>query len=178
MNKLFKNKDGSDKPIEIFVALFIILAVAMILLKMFSGQVADKSNELNELSKSEAAKTLCGDKCSAAKGNNCRDEDLIAYCVSNFKLDINKDKTLAEYDSGAFKLCEDKIYCPLVNKCECGADLTMAKCLDITKKYYQANGILLTTVGLKYSYTAGACSAPGTDLLVWTNLYNLASYTS
>ena len=40
-----RNKKGTDKPIEIFVALFIILAVAMVILKMFSGQIQDKTKE-------------------------------------------------------------------------------------------------------------------------------------
>ena len=40
-----KNRKGTEKPIEIFVALFIILAVALVMLKLFQSQIAEKQKE-------------------------------------------------------------------------------------------------------------------------------------
>ncbi|MEM4268420.1 MAG: hypothetical protein QXK37_06355 [Candidatus Woesearchaeota archaeon] len=47
----FKGKRGTDKPIEIFIALFVILAVAMVILKMFSSQIEQKSKKWSSNSK-------------------------------------------------------------------------------------------------------------------------------
>ena len=46
--RLFKGKLGTDKPIEIFIALFVILAVAMVILKMFSSQIEKKKTEMEQ----------------------------------------------------------------------------------------------------------------------------------
>ena len=67
--KIF-GKKGTDKPIEIFIALFVILAVAMVILKMFSTQIAQKQNEMarqQEIERIKQAKNdlniFCEQKC-------------------------------------------------------------------------------------------------------------------
>jgi len=133
--KLFKK--GSDKPIEIFVSLFLILAVAMVLLKMFSGQVADKGNELSEYSEKQNAIATCEQSCSDVKANKCRPEDQIRFCSKKFSLDYNGDSILGtNKDDYTFPFCEDSIYCPIVTDCECGVKLTLPECKDIMNKYY------------------------------------------
>jgi len=178
MNKnIKKNKKGNEKTIEIFVSLFLILAVAMILLKMFSGQVADKTNELNQVSETQASLQLCADACSKAKSNNCRTEDLIGFCKAKYELDLDKDSMIGEYNKGAFKICEDSIYCPLEVNCICNRELTMAECLKITKKYYKDNNIDLKNIGKLYKYTDGVCTVNSSDILQWQNFFNVTKYT-
>jgi len=45
MNRM--NRRGTEKPIEIFVALFVILAVALVMLKLFQGQITEKQAQLS-----------------------------------------------------------------------------------------------------------------------------------
>lgn len=158
--KLFKK--GSDKPIEIFVSLFLILAVAMVLLKMFSGQVADKGNELSEYSEKQTAIATCEQSCSDVKANKCRPEDQIRFCTKKFSLDYNHDSVLGVNDDDfTFPFCEDSIYCPIVTDCSCGVDLTFANCKIIMQRYYKSDGINLgeaqinQTIKQKYNYTNG-----------------------
>ena len=47
-------KRGTEKPIEIFVALFIILAVAMLLLKMMRDQTAGSEKQLKDAQRQQA----------------------------------------------------------------------------------------------------------------------------
>ena len=174
--KDFKNKKASEKTIEIFVALFLILAVAMVLLKMFSGQVADKSNELNRMDKIQASTAKCNDLCTKAKSNDCRVEDQIAFCTAKYKFDLNGDHKIDQYDKGSVVLCEDNIYCPLETECDCGMNLNMKNCLELTKNYYNENGIPVSTIQDIYKYTSGACDVTKLSPRSWPKLYNLASY--
>lgn len=175
---IVKSKKGNEKTIEIFVGLFLILAVAMVLLKMFSGQVADKSNELDRLDEAQSVSIQCGDLCSKAKTNNCRTEDLISYCVSKYQFDVNNDNQISDYDKGSMILCENDVYCSLEHNCVCGVELSMKKCVELTNDYY-INEIGMsvvdanTTVHNMYVYDSSATSICnlGNDLRSWTELY-------
>ncbi|MCA9486307.1 hypothetical protein H6501_04035 [Candidatus Woesearchaeota archaeon] len=171
-------KKASEKPIEIFVSLFVILAVAMVLLKMFSGGVSDRQNQLNQQAAEEEAKQICTTSCSQAKANNCRTEDVIAYCVKSFSLDWdgNSDNGNGEADTGTFTMCEDSIYCPLVQKCDCGVELSMDKCLEITAKFYNDHeGYTQTMFDDKFTYSkTGQCTEGDGS---WRKLYGFESQT-
>ncbi len=162
-----KLKKASEKPIEIFVALFIILAVAMVLLKLFTGQIADQTAEITKFQTIEAAQALCNDKCSKAKTNNCRTEDLINFCVTNYELDLDANSEIGIFSDSAYEICEDKIHCPLQINCVCGRQLTMANCVTIMKDYYTelygsvSNAI--TRIETQLNYTKGACPLPAGD---------------
>lgn len=165
------NKKGSDKPIEIFVSLFLILAVAMVLLKMFSGQVADKGNELEDYSKKQNAIALCEQACSDTKSNRCRPEDQIRFCIKNFKLDYNGDSVLGvNKDDFTFDFCEDKIYCPIVIDCECGVKLSLSNCEKIMDKYYTKLGVadVKNTILGKLKYSEGLCTSTSSS---WFNMF-------
>jgi len=175
MVKKLKNKKGTEKPIEIFVALFVVLAVAMVLLKMFSGQVAEKSNELGQFSERQAAMGKCEELCSAAKTNNCREEELIKYCNAKFKLDLDGNSKIGINSEYPYELCEDSIFCPLVNECTCGQKLDIKECKQIMLRYYvnefgktefQAN----ETIKQKFNYSQGACIETND---AWTKLYGI-----
>ena len=75
------NKKATEKPIEIFIALFIILAVAMVILKMFSGQIASKQQQLGELEQAQRvqqerqeATQFCNERCVDVSAGDCSKE--------------------------------------------------------------------------------------------------------
>ncbi|NJL43769.1 MAG: hypothetical protein HC945_00370 [Nitrosarchaeum sp.] len=85
---MWKNRKGTDKPIEIFIALFIILAIAMLMLRMFSDQLKDKTNELKmqeQKAKLEQAKNdaenECKDVCTGAVSNGCDLKSQVRFCI-------------------------------------------------------------------------------------------------
>ncbi len=176
--KLFNIKKGSEKPIEIFVALFVVLAVAMVLLKMFSGGVSEQEGQLKAVQEQENAKQACSSACSKAKSNDCRIEDQIEFCTTYFKLDLNGNKLEDEDDNKARILCEDRIYCPLEDECTCGVKLDMNQCLELTKNHYNkligAGQLTADVAQTKYTeafdYSGGAC-VDSSDPLAWPNLY-------
>lgn len=174
-------KKGSEKPIEIFVALFVILAVAMVLLRMFSGQIADKGAQLEDFAERQNAEALCTEVCSNAKTNGCRTEDLIRFCTKNFRLDLDQNSELGENNEFPTALCEDKIYCPLVSSCSCGTKLSMSACIELTKKFYEESENINSNqiqdlLDSKYKYTDGSCSdVPDSS---WTVIYGGGHLTS
>ncbi|NCC71210.1 hypothetical protein EOM09_06520 [bacterium] len=162
-----KLKKASEKPIEIFVALFIILAVAMVLLKLFRGQIADQTAEITKFQTIEAAQALCNDKCSKAKTNNCRTEDLINFCVTNYELDLDANSEIGIFSDSAYEICEDKIHCPLQINCVCGRQLSMANCVTIMDEFYTelygGAAQSKTRIESQLKYSHGACSVVGAD---------------
>lgn len=170
---MFKNRKGTEKPIEIFIALFVILAVAMVLLKMFSGQISAKTKELKEMEQRNAlkealanGKDFCDNKCTLAMDNNCADKDLAQFCISkiNEGLDLNGNGLKDEYDStflGGVGICEDQIFCPQITECGCGQRLTMKNCVKVLCKYWTGTQGLDTDKAnslLERYYTAGNCA--------------------
>jgi len=144
MISFFKGKLGTDKPIEIFIALFVILAVAMVILKMFSSQIEQKKTEMEEQAQSERARQAmadldiyCDSQCSKAHRSL---KDKVAYCSSYFRgeIDINKnsmpDYTLALDNIQGY--CEDRIYCAAYRPC---GSLDMINCKKLTCDYLERN---------------------------------------
>lgn len=142
-------KKGTDKPIEIFIALFIILAVAMVILKMFSGQIQDKTKELAKIEQKEQfqqakgdAKRECDEICTSALQNDCSPQYKAQFCqhmlINGLDIDMNGNtKDYSEDLLGGIGVCEDSIYCPQVTTCTCNDELNMINCIDIVYEYYQ-----------------------------------------
>lgn len=151
MYKIFRYKKGTDKPIEIFIALFIILAVAMVILKMFSSQIQDKTKELQQIEQREKfnqakgnAKRECDEICTNALQNDCNPQQQAQFCQHKLLdgLDVNMDGDTMDYSEdllGGIGVCEDSIYCPHVTSCQCGQQLTMVNCVRILLGYYEQN---------------------------------------
>ncbi len=133
----------------------------MVLLKLFTGQISDKTDQINQFQNVEAAKSMCSGWCSKAKTNDCREDDLIAFCVSNFQLDLDENFEIGTFSNGAYDICEDRIYCPLEVNCVCGRTLSMENCVTIMNEYYTR---LHGSEGSKQRimsqliYSKGACS--------------------
>ncbi|MBW2990114.1 hypothetical protein KY348_00240 [Candidatus Woesearchaeota archaeon] len=145
--KVSRGKKGTDKPIEIFIALFVILAVAMVLLKMFSSQIESKKREMEEQQLQEAARaamedlnTFCDSQCTHAHRSL---KDKVTFCTSYYRehVDINKnnvvDYTMAL--DNIYGYCEDRIYCAVYRPC---SNLNMENCIEILCDYLGVNANL------------------------------------
>jgi hypothetical protein len=176
--KLSRNKKGTEKPIEIFIALFVILAVAMVLLKMFSGQISSKTKELKEMEQRNKlkenlanAKDFCDTKCTNSMDNNCALKDKAQFCISYIEngIDLNGNGIINDYDAtflGGIGVCEDQLYCPQITDCNCGVKLTMKNCINILCTYWvgeqgldvdKADGLL------ERYYKPGSCTMAKDD---------------
>jgi len=142
--KLFRGKLGTDKPIEIFIALFVILAVAMVILKMFSSQIEQKKTEMEQEQQEERARQAmadldiyCDSQCSKATRSL---KDKISYCTSYYRgeIDINKN-SMADYTMALDNIqgyCEDRIYCSAYRPC---GSLDILNCKKLTCDYLERN---------------------------------------
>jgi hypothetical protein len=172
------HRKGTEKPIEIFVALFIILAVSMVMLKMFQGQIQGKKDELQKIESEDAlrqgkedAKTECRSLCSEASSNECSRKFMARFCIKKVEdIDLNKNLGTSDYDTeflGGIGICEDGIYCPQVEECTCGKKLDMLVCSELLCDYWQEDmGIpnAEATAMLQKSYNVGSCAdAEGYD---------------
>jgi hypothetical protein len=139
--KLFENKRGSEKPIEIFIALFVILAVAMVLLKMFGGQITSKQKELKDVADQNRVEQLrkdikifCNSRCADIDGKM----DKVNYCKTKYlgNADVNDNDIPNDYndDLSIVSLCEDSVYCAAVTDCR---ELTMKNCAQILCSYFK-----------------------------------------
>ncbi|MBN2517750.1 MAG: hypothetical protein JXB14_02815 [Candidatus Altiarchaeota archaeon] len=186
--KLIKSIKGSEKPIEIFVALFIILTVAMVLLQMFQGQISERTEELSQLAKEQKleqskqkAKTVCNRLCSDADDLKGR----AAYCLESVEdveqegIDLDMDGIPGEYDDsllGGLGICEDKIYCPHLQSC--GGVKSMKDCVTILCAYWTQTGMTAeeATNVLKSKVSPGTCFNaldPAEKSLHWFTKVNL-----
>lgn len=142
--RLFSGKRATDKPIEIFIALFVILAVAMVILKMFSSQIEQKKTEMEQQQQEERARqamadldTYCDSQCSKAHRSL---KDKVAYCTSYYRgtIDINKnsfpDFTMALDNIQGY--CEDRIYCAAYRPC---GSLDIVNCKRLVCDYLDTN---------------------------------------
>ncbi len=141
---IFRGKLGTDKPIEIFIALFVILAVAMVILKMFSSQIEQKKTEMEQEQQAEAARQAVADLdifCDSACSKATRSlKDKVSYCTSYYKgeIDINKN-SMADYTTDLDNIqgyCEDRIYCAAYRPC---GSLDMQNCKKLTCDYLENN---------------------------------------
>jgi hypothetical protein len=162
--KLYLSKKGSEKPIEIFIALFVILAVAMVLLRMFGGQITEKQKELKALSDQNRleqtrkdVKNFCDQKCADVSSTI----DKITYCKTKYGsvADFNDNSITDEYN-GEFSIvgiCEDTIYCASIIDCK---SLTIKTCAQIMCNYFKSefgDGVSNATARLRGFLSPGSC---------------------
>jgi hypothetical protein len=179
MQSCFRNKRGTDKPIEIFVALFIILAVAMVILKMFSGQIQDKTKELQNIQQKEKytqakgdAKRECDELCTNALQDDCNLQQKAQFCQHKLLngLDINMNGQTGDYSEDLLSgvgVCEDAIYCPHVTSCQCQGDLSVKNCLTILDTYFKDNMGMQPDAAcdmIKNRYQTGKCTIPDASI--------------
>ena len=164
------NKKGTEKPIEIFIALFVILAVAMVLLKMFGGQITAKQKELKQIADQNRLeqmrkdiKSFCNGKCADIDGTM----DKVTYCKTRYlgDTDMNDNGLIDEYNEefSIVGICEDTIYCSAVSDCK---SLTMKNCAAILCNYFKTQWDLSDAEAssrLKQFIQPGTCSMTETQ---------------
>lgn len=149
-------KKGMEKPIEIFVALFVILAVALLLLNIFEDQLNTQTEELDQIGPDRqeeletAAQEYCMDdrRCpSRSYSEGCSTEHLARLCVaygtddSEFNpaeyMDLNSDGNMG-FDTTqvvGVGICEDNVPChSLVGEC-CGEQIDAKNCKEILQRH-------------------------------------------
>ncbi len=150
---------GTEKPIEIFVALFIILAVALVMIKLFEGQIAHRQDELALTQQEQQAQGLrekvelsCEQKCTDAGNNGCSLASLASLCVYGSRdilgngqfVDLNNDR-LDDYDTtllAGVGVCEDRLYCfQMMSSC-CTKEISARSCRSILRDYWTSTGVI------------------------------------
>lgn len=153
------NKRGFEKPIEIFVALFIILAVALVLLKLFQNQISEKQKQLADVQQEQEAREMmekvqlsCQDKCVQASNNGCGIASLASLCIHNSQnilepddfIDLNNDR-LKNYDTSFLAgvgVCEERLYCFHVIESCCNREISPRSCKEILRTYWERAGLV------------------------------------
>lgn len=169
--KLALSKKGSEKPIEIFIALFVILAVALVLLKMFQGQISDKTKELKDLEaerKLDELTTKAKEKCDMLCSRGSSLTDRARFCmrqvtsdIDGIGVDFNNNELLDDSVTNLLPgqvACEDAIYCPHVT--QCGPIRTMKDCIPILCNSFVKSGFSAeqATTRLKELIQPGTCA--------------------
>lgn len=185
--KMHISKKGTEKPIEIFVALFVILAVALVMLKLFQNQITEKQAQLTQFEQEQKQQELiekgvlyCKSKCIQASNDGCSLRSLASLCLSlgsdhitlpDF-LDLNKDKKM-DFDTtwlAGVGICEDAVPChSMVSDC-CGLQLSGQSCNNILSQYWIGQGFNESQINCmaKKNVRKGAC--PGiNDPVFWYN---------
>lgn len=160
--KSFRSRRATEKPIEIFVALFVVLAVAIVMLKLFQSQVSEKTSNLKTLEQQqkvaqalESARQECNGLCIDSLDSGCDLESKAKFCShrirselgaarTTFGLDLNKDGVIGGFDDSYLAgvgICEDTVYCPQITSCTCGITLTMKNCIQILCQYWDNTGL-------------------------------------
>ncbi len=155
---MFSNKKGTEKPIEIFVALFVILAVALLLLQLFQSQLTDQQQELDQFQREAQQQALrsdatsyCRTKCSEASADRCSLRSLANFCTSYASdrirapdfLDLNMDGVMNRDTSllVGVGVCEDAVPChAMISDC-CGRRITASSCLEILRDYWATTNV-------------------------------------
>lgn len=186
------SKKGTEKPIEIFVALFVILAVALVMLKLFQSQITEKQKQLSDFEQEQKARELqqkvalhCQNKCTEASNNGCSLQALAAVCLSGSHqvldsgefLDFNGNTDI-DFDIenfGGEGVCEDQVYCfSTIDSC-CAREISVESCARILKDYWTQKQFDTTQqITLCGTIRKGQCSPSSADLasLGWWNSLN------
>ena len=154
---LFKGKRGTEKPIEIFVALFVILAVALLMLRLFQTQITDQQQELDEFQRESKLQNLkqeavshCQSQCSRASSDGCSLRSLAQLCITygsdrirppdylDLNLDgvMNMDTTLLV----GVGVCEDEVPCHALMSSCCGHQINAQTCKGFLERYWAEQG--------------------------------------
>lgn len=188
MKSIFYGKRGTEKPIEIFVALFVILAVALVMLKLFQNQITEQKNKLGKIEQErkqqelkETAVLYCKDKCTEASNDGCSLKSLASLCIaygsnaikSPDYLDFNNNgmKDLDTTQLAGIGVCEDAVPCFILTSDCCGRQLNGKECKLILTDYWTTQGIDVASM-MTANIKKGACTATnGTSM--W---YTLAGF--
>lgn len=188
-------KRGTEKPIEIFVALFVILAVALVMLKLFQGQITEQKAALSNYQQEQLAQEMqqnlvlhCQSKCTEASNNGCSRQSLAALCLAgshqvfdtgeslDFNGNNNIDFNTEQY--GGVGVCEDQVHCfNAIDNC-CAQKITPESCSQILNSFWDSKGWTEGSDGrdaVCSSVSAGSCADTvdsSLEPLAWWNEFD------
>lgn len=184
-----RSKRGTEKPIEIFIALFVILAVSLLVLRLFQTQIQGTTDDLSqyqaEQQRSQLKSTFeaeCRSICSQAENERrCSIEAIAQVCIQNSHrilsgqyIDLNRNNR-DDYDTEAYVgigVCENNIPCFLEqNRC-CGRVLNAQECGNILCELAEQRGMsdpedIFAAVAFTES-NYNTCN-PADDTFAWWN---------
>lgn len=153
-----RSKKATEKPIEIFIALFIILAVSLLVLRLFQGQISQATEELGQAQLEQETQATynsfqqgCSDACTAAASRGCTQEALVQLCISNSRsilgaransmdLDNNQEIGYNTQTYGGVGVCEQHIPCFMEQPQCCNRRINLQTCIDILCDYWTGQG--------------------------------------
>lgn len=152
------SKKGTEKPIEIFVALFVILAVALVMLQLFQGQITEQRGAISEFEQQQQLQRMqddiglhCLQQCTRAENDGrCSLQALASLCMAGTHqifddgqfIDFDGDNRIS-YNTdqyGGEGVCEDQIYCfTHMERC-CNRQINAESCADILNQFWNSRG--------------------------------------
>lgn len=144
-----KNKKGMEKPIEIFVALFVILAVALLVLQLFQDQLGGVTTQLDEEEHRNRQETLMSRAVNYCRGqcpSTCTDQNMARFCLAKGNsvlseyeyLDLNMNQQMDGDNTflAGIYVCEDAVPChALIDTC-CGRTINHNTCYQILENFW------------------------------------------
>jgi hypothetical protein len=164
-------KERGMTALEIVFAMFILIVVTLVIIRLFTTTVTRESlpniEDFRGAYNYDKEKVKCGNKCSTFTSGGCSDiSAAVSYCQEKIAIDIDGNFRTNERGHGGLiagiPYCEDGLYCFHITECACGSYvLDPANCLKLMKDYYQiqmglseqaANQIILNKI------TPGTCN--------------------
>jgi hypothetical protein len=173
--------------LEIVFAMFILIVVTLVVIKLFTGIVTENSlpplNDFKESYNYDKEKNMCSNLCTRYTQGECADlESAVTFCQHKVSISID-----GNYKTGEAKhfgivakipYCEDGLYCFNIYKtCGCGGyDLDAQTCKDIMNDFYASQGFSQATTNsmICNSILPGECEK---DPRRWTGTNLPAGFT-
>ena len=193
--KMLKQRKGMEKPIEIFVALFVILAVALLVLQLFQSQLTEQQQTLQEEAHKreqdsimQTARDHCNSACSAASNRGCSTAAMASFCLQYasdaiqdprfIDLDLDMERGSDSSLLAGLYVCEDAVPChAMIDTC-CGRRVNHNTCKETLETYWKDQGF--TTAGDKPTLLgrvrAGICDK-NTSNMHWYQVANFSGIT-
>ncbi|MEM7822613.1 MAG: hypothetical protein QXI23_03985 [Candidatus Aenigmatarchaeota archaeon] len=132
--------------LEIVFAMFILIVVTLVVIRLFTTTVARKSlpniDDFRAAYNYDIEKNKCNSLCSSYTGSACADlSAAVAFCQQKVSIDIDGNYRTGEKGHGGLiagvPYCEDGLYCFHIAECGCGSYVLNAEqCLALMKDYY------------------------------------------
>ncbi len=164
--------------LEIIFAMFILIVVAFVVIRLFTGVVSPSTlpniQDFKDTYNYQREKQKCENLCNRFIESNCQDYSAAAsYCLQKVAVSIDGNSVTGEkghYGMVAnLPYCEDGLYCFHVSDCVCGSIKLDAKnCLTYLDTYYRevagfdedtTKRLICSDTGVKYG---SCCPQPTT----------------
>ncbi len=164
------NSKGMEMAIQIFIVLFVLLAVSMLVLQLVSQQFTSNQDQLVQQQREQAyqqQKKELQTTCSAFLSSG-KPMDQAAYCMKKFSLagDGSLVSSYIQDDFGLMGFCDDAIYCFIIDQ-----KIKPNDCVPIICNYLKSLGVTKenATKTLQDGLVPGSCDYEN-EVMHWYNL--------